>query len=145
VIPIRLLQSEDHAVLTRLAPDIFDKPIDPRLLEEFLADARHHVAVAIDADLVVGMASAVHYVHPDKRAQMFINEVGVSSAYRRRGLARRLVQALIDEAARLQCSEAWVLADADNQAARALYESAGGTAAPVASIMYTFSIKQAEG
>jgi ribosomal protein S18 acetylase RimI-like enzyme len=138
VIPIRLLQGEDHAVLRKLAPDVFDKPIDARLLAEFLADARHHLAVAIDRDLVVGMASAVHYVHPDKRAQMFINEVGVSSSYRRRGLAQRLVQALVGEARRLQCTEAWVLADADNEVARALYRSAGGKEAVQLSIMYTF-------
>jgi ribosomal protein S18 acetylase RimI-like enzyme len=105
-----------------------------------MADARHHLAVATDGDLVVGMASGVHYVHPDKRAQMFINEVGVSSAYRRRGLARRLVQALIDEAARLRCSEAWVLADANNEIARALYRTAGGKEAAQPSIMYTFPI-----
>jgi ribosomal protein S18 acetylase RimI-like enzyme len=140
VIQICLLKGDDHAVLSKLAPDVFDKPIDPRLLTEFLADARHHLAVAINGDLVIGMASAVHYVHPDKRPQMFINEVGVSSAYRRRGLAQRLIEALMGEARRLKCSEAWVLADADNEIARALYRVTGGKEAVQPSIMYTFPI-----
>ena len=105
-------------MLDKLAPDVFDKPIDSRLWAEFLADPRHHLAVAMDGDLVVGMASAVHYVHPDKQPQMFINEVGVSRAYTRRGLGQLLVEALKGEAARLRCTEAWVLADADNEIAR---------------------------
>ena len=135
---VRLIQREEHAVLDKLAPDVFDKPIDLRLWAEFLADPRHHLAVATDGDLIVGMASGVHYVHPDKRPQMFINEVSVSSAYRRRGLGRRLIQALKDEAARLHCTEAWVLADANNESARALYREAGGEEAKQPSIMYTF-------
>ena len=140
MIPIRLLGRHDGGVLARCAPDVFDEPIDSRLLEEFLADERHHLAVAVDDDWVVGMASAVHYVHPDKRPQMFINEVGVAPYYRRRGLARRLVQALMDEAKRLGCSEAWVLADASNEPARALYRTVGGEEADQPSIMFTFPI-----
>lgn len=139
MIPIRLLRRHDSAVLAMLAPDVFDKPIDARLLEEFLADDRHHLAVAIDDNMVVGMASAVHYVHPDKRPQMFINEVGVTPRYQRRGIARRLLQALLDEAKRLGCTEAWVLADSTNEPARALYRSVGGDEAAEPSIMYTFA------
>jgi len=140
VIPIRLLRRHDGAVLARCGPEVFDEPIDSRLLEEFLADERHHLAVAVDDEMVVGKASAVHYVHPDKRPQMFINEVGVAPRYQRRGLGRRLVQALLDEAKRLGCTEAWVLADSTNEPARALYRAVGGEEAAQPSIMYTFPV-----
>jgi hypothetical protein len=39
---------------------VFDNDIDPRRVKEFLADPRHHMAVALMDDQVVGMASAVH-------------------------------------------------------------------------------------
>ena len=64
---------------------------------EFLADSRHHLAVAVDEGRVVGMASAVHYVHPDKPPELWINEVGVAPTHRGLGIgrapARRPVQA----------------------------------------------------
>ena len=70
-ITVRLLGPTDAAILERVAADVFDKPVDGALAREFLDDPRHHLAVAIDADgVVVGMASAVHYIHPDKAAQL---------------------------------------------------------------------------
>ena len=53
-------------------------------------DPRHLMLVAIEDDLVVGMASAVEYFHPDKPPQMWINEVVVSPAWQRRGTGRAL-------------------------------------------------------
>ena len=137
---IRLLGAADHAVLQRVAPEVFDGPIDPRWTAEFLADPRHHIAVALDADVVVGMASAFHYVHPDKPPQLFINEVAVTPSHRRLGVGRRLLEALFELAGTLDCSEAWVLTDdRDNRAAHGLYAALGGQPTPDASVtMYTF-------
>ncbi len=123
---VRLLGPEDGPVLDRVAADVFDGPVLPELAAEFLADARHHLAVAIDAGVVVGMASAVHYVHPDKRPELWINEVGVAPTHRRRGLARDLLGALVERARSLGCTGAWVLTESGNRAARALYSAAGG-------------------
>jgi ribosomal protein S18 acetylase RimI-like enzyme len=72
------------------------------------------------------MASAVRYVHPDKPSELWINEVGVSPRYQRRGLAKRILAELLAEGRRQGCREAWVLTDFDNAAARATYRSAGG-------------------
>jgi hypothetical protein len=43
---IRILGLEDAAVLDRVAPGVFDNAVDPRWAAEFLADSRHHLAVA---------------------------------------------------------------------------------------------------
>jgi len=61
---VRLLGPGDAAVLDRVVEGVFDNPIDPRWRAEFLADPRHHLAVAIDGDLVVGMASTVRMHGP---------------------------------------------------------------------------------
>ena len=43
---IRRLGPGDASVLDEVAPDVFDNAIDPRGTAEFLADPRHHLAVA---------------------------------------------------------------------------------------------------
>src|SRR6516164_6881803 len=91
---VRVLGPGDAAVLDGVAEGVFDNPLDPRWRAEFFSDPRHHLAVASDGDLVVGMASAVPYVHPDKPPELGVNEVGVAPAYRSRGLGRALLEAL---------------------------------------------------
>lgn len=138
---IRILRPEEARVLECVAPDIFDHPVDPKHRADFLADPRHHLAVALDGDTVVGMASAVDYVHPDKPVELWINEVGVAPEYRRAGIGRRLLQALFDLARELGCREAWVATEPDNEAARGLYAAVGGDSEP--SIIYTFELPKA--
>lgn len=50
-------------------PGVFDDPIIAKATSAFLADPRHHLVVAIASGTVVGFASAVHYVHPDKEQE----------------------------------------------------------------------------
>jgi aminoglycoside 6'-N-acetyltransferase I len=140
VIRIALLGPDDRSVLDSVDPDLFDLPVQAALTEEFLADPRHHIAVAIESKSVVGFASAVHYVHPDKQAELWINEVGVAGGHRRRGIARRLLTALLEHADALGCREAWVLTERDNLPAMALYESAGGREAPDDVVMFSFGV-----
>lgn len=139
-IEVRILTQVDAALLETVAPDVFDEPIDANWSAEFLADPRHHLAVAIDDGVIVGMASAVHYIHPDKPPELWINEVGVAETHRRKGIARQLLQALFERGRGLGCSEAWVLADQSNTTAHRLYESAGGRASPEAAIMFEFPL-----
>ena len=136
----RLLGPRDIDILDRCADDVFDKTISRRFAAEFLGDARHHVVVAIEDNVVIGMATGVHYVHPDKAPQLFINEVGVASSHRGRGIGRELLDKLVHRAVELGCTEAWVLTDRENIAARRLYESAGASAPPDDCVMYTFPI-----
>lgn len=135
-IVVRILGRDDAGMLKRVAPGVFDHAIDARWSRAFFADPRHHLAVALDGGTVVGMVSAVEYVHPDKAPQLWINEVGVAPSHRRRGIARRLLDAMLEHGRALRCTEAWVLTDEANAAARRLYESAGGGHSP--SLMYSF-------
>jgi aminoglycoside 6'-N-acetyltransferase I len=125
-IEIRLLAPSDAALLENVAEGVFDHPIDRHWTSEFLADPRHHLAVAIDDGQVVGMASGVHYVHPDKAPELWVNEVGVAPTHEGRGLGRRILAALLAQGRAVGCGEAWVLTDAENAAARRMYAAAGG-------------------
>ena len=124
---VRVLRAADAPLLfEHLAEDVFDHAVQERLVTEFLNDSRHSLAVAIVDGLIVGMASGVRYVHPDKPSELWINELGVAPDYQRRGLAKRIVAELLAEGRRQGCHEAWVLTDFDNEAARATYRAAGG-------------------
>ena len=140
-IEIKVLGSQDAGVLADVAPDVFDDPIDVGRADEFLADPRHHLAVAIEDGRVVGFVSAVHYVHPDKpRPELWINEIGVAATHRGRGLGTRLLRAVFAVAQGLGCAEAWVLTDRANTAAMRLYAAAGSTEAPTDHVIFTFKL-----
>jgi ribosomal protein S18 acetylase RimI-like enzyme len=126
-IEVKILHTGDEPILANVADEVFDNPIDLDFTTEFLADPRHHIAVAIDDGLVVGFASAVHYVHPDKAPQLWINEVAIAPTHRRLGLAKAVMNALFEVGRSHRCTEAWVLTDRENPAAMALYCSVGGT------------------
>jgi GNAT superfamily N-acetyltransferase len=140
-VAIRVLGPHDAPLLARVSPGVFDRGIDQRLCIEFLADPRHHLAVAIESSgVVVGFASAVHYVHPDKPPEMWMNEIGVAAPHRRRGVGKRLLHPLFEVARELGCREAWVLTDRGNEAAMRLYASAGASAPPRDQVMFTFKL-----
>lgn len=144
-ITFRLLGPADAVLLERADPDVFDGPVDAARIDEFLNDPRHHIAAAIDEQGVIrGFASGVVYVHPDKRAQLFVNEVGVVPAFQRQGVAMQVLSTLLDHGRSLGCVEAWVATEHDNLPARALYKKLGGREAPEAIVMYTFDFKDTE-
>lgn len=56
-IAIKILSQDDTSMLKNVDPDVFDDPIDMARTKEFLADPRHHLAVALKDNLVVGFVS----------------------------------------------------------------------------------------
>jgi GNAT superfamily N-acetyltransferase len=138
---IKVLRAKDEAVLGTTGPDVFDYALDPRAIREFLIDPRHHLVVAVDDGMVIGFASAVHYVHPDKPwPELWINEVGVASTHRGRGVGRAILQSLLNLGRELGCAEAWVLTERGNNAAMRLYSGSGGIEAPTDQVMFTFRL-----
>ena len=140
MIEIKVLGRNDAGILRNVAPAVFDDPIDPDVTDTFLRDPRHHLAVAVEDNVVVGFVSAVHYVHPDKpRPELWINEVGVAPTHQGRGVGKDLLRAMLETARRMGCAEAWVLTDRQNIPAMRLYSSSGGTE-PSDQVMYTFRL-----
>ncbi len=137
-VEVRFLGPGDRDLLGRAAPGVFDRGVDDALALEFLADPRHHLVVALEGGVPVAFVSAVHYVHPDKPAELWINEVGVAPGQRRRGLAAKLLRAMVAHGGGLGCREAWVLTDRENPVAMVLYRSCGGTEPPRAPVVFHF-------
>ncbi len=86
------------------------------------------------------MASAVHYVHPDKAPELWVNEVGVAPTHWRQGIGRHLLHALFVRGRELGCRGAWVGTEPDNLAARQLYAALGGVEAPEPMVMGEFNL-----
>jgi len=123
-VDVRLLGPGDEAIVERLATR------EPRT--ELLQDPRTIFLVAFDDGAPAGFVLA--YELPRRHGfnvTLIVYEVGADAAYRRLGIARRLLQELEQVARRRGIEEAFVLTEPDNLAANRLYESAGGTRSDV--------------
>lgn len=141
MIEIKLLGPAHLRILDNVAENVFDDPIVESSAREFLGDPRHRLVVALDEDTVVGFVSAVIYVHPDKPApELWINEIGVAPTHQNQGIGKSIMQAILEEAKRSGCSEAWVLTDRINLPAMAMYRSAGGEETLPDPTMFTFRL-----
>ena len=135
------LSAENTNLLNRIADDVFDGPIDPRQLAVFVMDPRHLMMLAVEDDTVIGMASGVEYFHPDKPPQMWINEVGVASTHRRRGIGRVLTSSLVQAAKTRGCVYAWLGTDHDNAAGQACFGSVPGVGTPQSFLLYEWDFE----
>lgn len=137
---IRILGPDDASVLERVAEDVFDNPVDPRWSAAFLADPRHIIAVAIEDDVVIGMATGVEYFHPDKPPELWVNEVGVAPTHHGRGIGKQVLGALLERGRERGCRQAWVLTSHDNTPARRLYNALGGVDSDESVLMIDFDL-----
>lgn len=127
------LTAETAALLQGAA--VFDNPVDPEKLAAFVADPGHLLVFATVGSQVAGFASGTLIRHPDKPVQLFINEVGVSAPFRRRGIARSLCVRLMELGRARGCRSAWLGAEPDDAPANALYRGLGG-AGPAGAVIY---------
>ena len=135
---IKVLSIFDLPLLLTAAGDVFDNPVDESFAREFLADPRHHIVVALDNDVIIGFASAVHYIHPDKPPELWINEVGVADSYQGKGIGKAILNEMLNLGESLGCVNAWALTDKNNVAANGLYKSVGGRISEEETVMYEF-------
>jgi aminoglycoside 6'-N-acetyltransferase I len=118
---VRRMQPGDETAFQSIAPDVFDEPIHSRRLNDYLRAPGHMMVLAFEGDLVVGQCAGVLHRHPDKPAELYIDEVGTASTHLRRGIARMMMDELFAWGRELGCEEAWLGTETDNEAAKALY------------------------
>jgi aminoglycoside 3-N-acetyltransferase I len=121
---IRRLGPGDEDVIRAFAED------EPQTA--LLDDARTTFVAAFDGEAPIGFAFG--YVLPRRHGRptiFFVYEIDVDERYRQQGIGRRLMEELL-----FGHKEAFVLTEADNDAAMALYASLGGTR--VDSVMWDF-------
>lgn len=138
LVEVHLAVEGDETLFRTLAPDVFDRPVQPDLLSAFLRDPRHHMIYALSGRTLVGFVSAVHYLHPDKPAQLWINQISVTPMMQRQKIGSRLIRRLLDHGAVLDCTEAWALAETERTAD--FYAALGGRQSGCGAGLFTFPI-----
>lgn len=121
-ITIKALGPEDAQLLLDVPEGLFDLPTRVDQTEAFLNNSDHYMVAAFVGDLMVGMASGVVNLHPDKDPALFVNEVGVRDEWQRKGIATRLMNALFDLVKPRGITGIWLATEIDNDAARGLYK-----------------------
>ncbi|WP_192181729.1 GNAT family N-acetyltransferase [Mesorhizobium amorphae] len=140
-IEIRRLEAGDDALVMHVAEDVFDEPVRPDRLAAYLASPGHFMIVALADGVVVGQCAAVIHRHPDKVSELYIDEIGVTPAFQRQGIARKMLDAMFVIGRENGCEETWVGTEPHNAAARALYESRREPHGPAEEfVMYVYEL-----
>jgi GNAT superfamily N-acetyltransferase len=131
---IRRLHEGDQDAAVRVVEDlkfrmdeVVGVSVDPAYMRGFLADDRHYFVVAYVGEEPVGFVFGYRLSRFDGKPPMvFVYEVAMVEEHRRRGIGR----AFIEEVKRLAdedgCRKMLVPTNRSNEAAMALYRSAGG-------------------
>ena len=110
-------------------------------LRTFLGNIANYVLVAEVGGDAVGFLLAYRLERADRESsQMFVYEIGVSEAWRRRGLASALLGEIVALARAEAMFEVFVLTSRDNLAARGLYASTGGRVEDDAAVLYVYPL-----
>jgi ribosomal protein S18 acetylase RimI-like enzyme len=137
-IHIKRLVAGDEAILGRVAADVFDEAIDRNYLSSYLSEANHHMIVAIKTDEVVGQIRAVIHKHPDRPDELYIDNLGVTPTLQRQGIAKKLLDAMLELGKTLGCEEAWLATESNNSQAKGFYGSYRVEPEPM--VMYLFKL-----
>lgn len=138
---IHAINKENASLLEKIDEDVFDNEVRADLLDAFLSSPNNILIVAAVDDMIVGMATGMTYVHPDKPLSLFINEVGVSRRYHRQGIGTALMAALLRIGTERGCCEAWVATEVCNVAARGLYAKLNGKEDEDRAVVYVYDLR----
>lgn len=127
-ITIHAVDHSNIAIMDNVAPDLFDNPVDPELLRAFLAAPTHWMVVAVLNGQVIGKCTAMVHLRPDKKDELYIDEIDVIEKWRQNGIAKAILAKILEMAKIWGCEEYWLGTEKDNIAARRLYESNGAKA-----------------
>lgn len=125
-------------LLENIAEDVFDEEVDAQRLDGYLEASGNLMVLAVCGDEVVGQVAAYLQHHPDQNPALYVDNLGVSPLFQRRGVGRRLVEEAFAWGKAMGCRQAWIVTDADNIAARALYEGMGSEAQSV--VMFSYEL-----
>ena len=122
-IEIIQLSESNMDVLNNYDEDIFDEKIDTYRLAAMLKERNNILLVAVNEGVVIGQVLGVIHRHPDKPTELYIDDLGVSEKFQRRGVATRLIEQLYIIGIDRGCEEVWVATEPENEPAIKFYES----------------------
>ncbi len=121
---IRKLEAGDEELLERALLEFTGE--SSAAPDMFLSDPRTYAFVALEGEDVVGWCYGYELFRPEGRWMMFLKQIDVVEERRREGIGRELLDRFVGFARSKGHAKMWLLTDAGNEAARRLYEGAGG-------------------
>jgi ribosomal protein S18 acetylase RimI-like enzyme len=138
-IAVRRLGAGDESALAGIVSRHKARTIDHAYAARLLENPLNFLAVAESGQAPLGFVWGYLLERLDReRHQLFIYEVDVLPGARGQGVGTALMRFVSAFVAGNDLLEAFVLADAANVAANALYRSTGGMQAPGPSVMYAY-------
>jgi ribosomal protein S18 acetylase RimI-like enzyme len=107
----------------------------------FLTDPRSFALGAYLGDVPAGLLWGVLMRSPKGRLTTYVHELDVREQWRRRGVATQLMTAAFALALDRGSTRLWLVTEATNGPARALYESIGGEASRTGDTIYRWQLK----
>jgi ribosomal protein S18 acetylase RimI-like enzyme len=89
------------------ASHLFDYEVRSECVQRFLAQPDHHLCISYLSGHPSGFVSGVELTHADKGTEMFLCELSVDEPFRRRGIGKSLVAALVDLTRDRGCYGVW--------------------------------------
>ncbi|NEI37079.1 GNAT family N-acetyltransferase [Rhizobium leguminosarum] len=132
------LTRDTVGLLENIAEEVFDQEINAQRLATYLKSSGHLMIIAVCEKQVIGQIAAYVHSHPDRASDVYIDNLGVAPPFQRRGVARRLLDEVLAWGKTLDCDQAWIVTDTENNAARALYQGRGAAAEPI--VMFSYKL-----
>ncbi len=117
--------SRNLECLDHIAVDVFDAEPNPSYLRAYLSMPNHRLIVAISEGVVVGQVRGVIHLQPDLPNELYVDNLGVTPAFKRQGVGTGLVKALMAWGAENGCQSTWLATETDNAEAQGFYEAFG--------------------
>lgn len=124
-IQIERIGKDNAYLLEQVDADVFDHEISADCLADYLSDPNCVMFLALAGKLVVGHMRAMIHHHPDRAAELYLDNLGVAPAFQRRGIATRLFAEVARVGKERGCREVWLGTEPDNEPAKAFYRSLG--------------------
>jgi aminoglycoside 3-N-acetyltransferase I len=136
---VRLQPGQEGRLLD--AASLYDDPPDAPACRAYLADPANIFLLAEHEGSAVGFlrGTALRQLHT-RKLQMFLYEIAVAYNFRRRGVGRALVRALLESCRRKGFEEVFVFTSPSNRPAVGLYRSTGGMTETDADRMYVYRL-----
>ena len=111
-------------------------------MADYLASADDFLAISYVDGNPAGFARAHRLRRLDGlRPKLMLYEIGTIPRFQRLGVARALVERMIEIAKSIHASKMFVLTDASNEAAMSLYASTGGTRARSNDVLFEYDTR----
>ena len=126
-ITIRALGPEDVDVLDRVRPGTFRESPDPVHAWAFLTTGVNAMAAALTRGEVIGYATGLVVLHPDRPREFLVTDISVHPDFRGRGLGTRLIERLLGTASERGCETMALSMTSENGGVRRICEKLDGT------------------